>query len=149
MNATVSGNTFSRNGYAAIGNYYGPGWQNSTFDGNTSTTTPSFIHFVEPGNVTAVTFQDNRVTNNIIRDPVPLAPVYGGKNASPVVIDYLGPAMRNVSGNVIQGNDMGRELAPILLPATGFIDGGGNICLAGASNTLACLASSSRLFRHP
>jgi hypothetical protein len=33
-----------------------------------------------------------------------------------------------VSNNFIQGNDMGTALGPYTVPASGFINGGDNIC---------------------
>ena len=147
-NATIAGNTFTRNGYTAIGNYYGPGWQNSTFSGNTSTATPSLFYFVKPAKVVTVTFVNNRITDNVVRDQVPLAPYYGGRTVEPAYINYLAGAGSVTSGNVVQGNNFGLVFSPVLLPADGFIDGGGNHCVSSsASNMLTCLAPSSNIRR--
>jgi hypothetical protein len=148
LTATVVGNTFTRNGFIAIGDYYGPGWQNSTFSGNTSNATPGLFRFQKPGNVATVTFVNNRIADNVVRDQVPLAPYYGGGRVEPAYIDYLAGAGSMTSGNGVQGNDFGALFAPVLLPADGFIDGGGNKCLSSTtSNLLTCLAPSASLLR--
>ena len=94
-----------------------------------------------------MTFANNRISGNTVRNQVALAPYYGSRNVPAVTIDYLGAAPRTVSGNTVQGNDLGAGLAPILLPADGFIDGGGNVCQSGTYNPLGCLAPSGRIIR--
>jgi hypothetical protein len=49
-----------------------------------------------------------------------------------------------VSGNLIRNNDFGTTTgAPVIAPASGFIDGGGNVCQAGSF--LRCFGSADVL----
>jgi hypothetical protein len=148
MNETITGNTFSNNGYTAIGNYYGPGWQNSTFSSNTSAGTPQFIRFVEDygfGKYPGVVFVNNRIASNVVQSQVPLAPLYGGSVPPSITINYLGAVPFTVNGNTLQGNQLGTATTPVLLPWGGYIDGGGNVCQSGGF--LACVGPSGFILR--
>jgi hypothetical protein len=79
---------------------------------------------------------------------VPEVAYYGGRPAPPAYINYLVGPSSTVSGNIVQGNDFGAQSAPVLLPASGFIDGGGNRCVSSeTSNILTCLAPSAWIIR--
>jgi hypothetical protein len=137
-NATISGNTFSHDGYTGIGDYWGPGWLNSTFSGNTSTATPSLIYFRPEREMAGVTFANNRILGNVVQGQVPLPPVYGGDLAAPIHIGY--PDDATTSSNLIQGNDFGSILIPLLSPVPAFVDGGGNRCLPIPGRVIKCIA---------
>ena len=147
ITTTIEGNTISHAGYTGIGGYYVQGWQNSSFSGNTVTNTPSILEFntsgVSPS--TTMTLVNNRFVNNRLQNPVPLPPQYGGGLAPSLFINYAaGGRPTNVSGNLIQDNDFGTSTpAPVLAPANGFIDGGGNFCQPGG--VLACHGLTSTL----
>lgn len=140
ITTTIEGNTISHAGYTGIGGYYVQGWQNSSFSGNTVMNTPNILAFntagVSPS--TMMTLVNNRFVNNTLQNPAPLPSLYGGGLAPSLYINYAaGGRPRNVSGNLIQDNNFGTITpAPVLAPADGFIDGGGNICQPGG--TLAC-----------
>jgi hypothetical protein len=50
-----------------------------------------------------------------------------------------------VSGNLVQGNDFGPNNGPYLIPLSGFIDGGGNVCgpFNPAVSNFPCTGSTS------
>jgi hypothetical protein len=147
ITTTIEGNTISHAGYTGIGGYFVQGWQNSSFSGNTVTNTPSLLEFNTAGvsASTMMTLVNNRFVGNTLQNPVPLPPVYGGGLAPALVINYVaGGRPRNVSGNLIQNNNFGTSTpAPVLAPADGFVDGGGNICQSGG--VLACHGLNSIL----
>jgi hypothetical protein len=74
---------------------------------------------------------NNRFANNVLLSPVDLPQIYRGGQAPAALVDYtkMGvPFM--VQGNVFQDNNFGLSSpGPMLAPAEGFIDGGGNVCL--------------------
>jgi hypothetical protein len=143
LTATIQNNRIRNMGYTGIGAYYIQGWQNSVFSGNTVSNSPSLMHFDASGakgnGVTLMTLVNNQVLDNTFQNPVRLPPKYGGGVPPSLSIDYVAGGLPfNVSGNLIGNNNFGTSSpGPILSPAQGFIDGGGNICLAGG--TLNCV----------
>ncbi len=89
-----------------------------------------------------MTLVDNQFVRNTLRDPMPRAPAIGGGMAPSVLIDYsFGPSPL-VQRNKLQDNDFGTiARGPVLLPADGFVDGGGNVCQP--SLVLACVGGTS------
>jgi hypothetical protein len=71
-------------------------------------------------------FTNNRIVSNTFR-----APIQGTSPAPPTTrmyVSFPSLASSSVSGNLIEGNDFGREPGPVLVPIGGFINGGANIC---------------------
>ncbi len=141
LTAIVRDNTITHVGYAGIGAYYIAGWQNSVFAGNTVTDSPSLIRFdvteASSAHLSAVALVGNTFENNTFRSPVAMPLVYSRKIQTAMLIDFVSGAPPGpVSGNIIRGNDFGMGPGPVLAPANGFVDGGGNIC--SSSTVLSC-----------
>jgi hypothetical protein len=135
ITVTVTNNTITNVGYAAIGGYYVPGWQNSRFSGNTVINTPTVIYFEgvtaqHSGTATSFTLVNNLIEGNSLQSPVRWPPFYGSVQPPSLSIDYVAPGLPfTVNGNVIRNNNFGTATrGPFLAPVDGFVDGGGNIC---------------------
>ncbi|MEZ5318282.1 MAG: right-handed parallel beta-helix repeat-containing protein [Vicinamibacterales bacterium] len=142
LTVVIRHNTIRRMGFTGIGAYYEWGFRDSVIAGNTVTDTPNLMHLDATGasiaDVTAITFENNVIENNVLRSPVPRPPFYGGAMAPAILIRYAPSSLPYaVSNNLVRGNDLGlNSPAPVLEPAAGFIDGGGNSCATGG--VLAC-----------
>jgi hypothetical protein len=140
VTATIENNSIASAGVTGIGAYYIAGWQNSVFSGNTVSNTPDLLWLVAPSatatGVTVMTLVNNQITNNILMNPVVLAS--DGQFQPSIFINYLNNGRPyTVSGNVLRNNNLGTSTpGPMLSPASGFIDGGGNVC--GPGGTLMC-----------
>jgi len=150
VTATIQGNTISNAGFTGIGGYYIPGWQNSVFSGNTVSNTPDLLLFIAPPaattSVTMMTLVNNQITNNVLVNPI-TAVAAGGQLEPSIVINYVGNPEESrpytVTGNVLRNNNLGTSTpGPMLSPASGFIDGGGNICGPGGT-LLMCSAGGA------
>jgi hypothetical protein len=146
VTAIIRDNRIEYAGFTGIGAYYVTGWQNSVFSGNIVSASPNLLtlimntgaapaHGVTLGSMTLV---NNQFLNNTLLNAVDLPPNYGGGQQASAYINYAVPLPGAVTGNVFQGNNLGTTTAaPLLLPASGFADGGGNICQAGGGLTCA------------
>jgi hypothetical protein len=97
--------------------------------GNQVSTTPLLLLVVyeaaatECGaTITPSVFSGNQFTGNVFRNPSP------GILTGPQPRMSVNMPGSFVGGNLIQNNDFGTSDGPLLVPLTGFIDGGGNIC---------------------
>jgi parallel beta-helix repeat protein len=129
-NTTIASNTITNTGANGIGTYWCTNWTHNVVRLNN--VSQSGVMFYADYQVDATkcgagapsaSFTGNSIIGNRFRNPtvgtVPL--VLQGMVAKFV-------AGTPVSGNLIQGNDFGTQGCPLLSPAQGFIDGGGNIC---------------------
>jgi Right handed beta helix region/Bacterial Ig-like domain (group 2) len=138
VTAAIVDNQISHAGYTGIGAYYTAGWVNSVIQGNTVSNTPDLLRFVSDGSNTApATFVGNQIVGNTLVAPVNLPPSYGGALPPSATVNWVSRYGQTVTGNLVQDNDFGTASpGPTLLPASGFIDGGGNVCQS--STVLAC-----------
>ena len=128
VTAAVQGNTITNTGFTGIGAYYTPGWQNSVFSANSVSQAPTFWYFVnaQGAGVSAMTLVNNQFTGNTF-----IGSAGVGHAAR---IDYVvGGLPFTVQGNLVQGNNFGSGPGPVFSPASGFVDGGGNVCGPGAT----------------
>jgi Bacterial Ig-like domain (group 2)/Right handed beta helix region len=131
---TIAGNTFRNLGVAAVGSYWCPNWTGNVIRGNRVTGTPTLAligYSAGPqcgATPAAAGFLNNQFLGNIFRTPS--AGTMGGPTGPTTP---GGPSMAismsgTVMGNVLASNDFGTNAGPNLVPLTGFVDGGGNIC---------------------
>ncbi len=156
VTATIRNNRIDHAGFTGIGGYYVAGWENSVFSGNIVSASPNLLTLVmnvagapEHGvTLRTMSLVNNQFVNNTLLNAVNLPPNYGGGQQPAAYINFQATLPGTISGNVFQNNNLGMTFAaPVLLPAGGFIDGGGNICQAGGS--LTCAASARATFRSP
>jgi hypothetical protein len=131
---TTAGNSFHNIGTAAVGSYWCPNWTSNVIRENRVSATPVLaligyhIDALCGATPAAAGFVDNQFVGNIFRSPS--AGTIGGPTGPTTP---GGPSMYvsmsgTVMGNVLANNDFGPNPGPNLVPLTGFIDGGGNIC---------------------
>ncbi len=131
MTVTIRDNRILNMGYTGIGSYYIEGFINSIIAGNVVSSSPSFARFsADPATgVTASTLVNNQIVNNMFVNPIALPPLYGGGIPPSIYVNMNGRSATSVSGNLIQNNNFGTvSPGPVLSPASGFIDGGANVC---------------------
>jgi hypothetical protein len=132
-NVSVTGNTFSNLGSGAVGSYWCTSWTGNVVRDNQVVAAPTLAlvgYHVGPicAAATPASFSNNQFVANVFRSQAagtlggPMGPTTPG-----------GPSMSvsmsgQVSNNLVQGNDFGTYGCPTLLPPTGFVDGGGNVC---------------------
>jgi|SRR5579864_2443062 len=133
-NTTVANNTFSNLGASGVGSYWCTSWTGNVIRGNQVSATPTLtLAGYNVGTLcgsvqAAAVFSGNQFAGNVFRNPSP--GTLGGPTGPTTV---TGPSMYvqmsgTVMGNILQANDFGSNAGPSLIPLTGFIDGGGNIC---------------------
>ena len=128
-NTLIADNEIANTGSVGIGSYWCTAWTGNTVARNRMSRVPGLVRFVYGVSVTKChnpstvgAFADNQFIGNTLRDGVQ------GAQAA-MWFDFNRSLPREaVSGNVIQGNDMGDFPGPQPLPLLGFIDGGGNVC---------------------
>jgi Right handed beta helix region/Bacterial Ig-like domain (group 2) len=123
-NTTIADNTGSNLGFFGIGSFWCTSWTNNIIRGNHFSNAKSFGFFTydRSGSKCGVTvpqpgFSGNQFIGNVFRDST--------VTKSPMLEVYMSGS---VSGNLIQGNDFGPNDGPQLVPLSGFVDGGGNVC---------------------
>jgi parallel beta-helix repeat protein len=133
---TIANNTITHTGTDGIGAYWCTSWSGNTISGNTVSQSPNLFFFtyqVDPAKCLDVstpgTFSGNRITGNVFRNQVLAA---GGILAA-MFFNFAQIPPSAVTGNVVQGNDMGNTAGPNLTPASGFANGGGNVCVPSTS----------------
>jgi hypothetical protein len=140
-NVTVGNNTFSNIGNAGIGAYWCTSWTGNTIRGNSVSMSPTLLRVsYSVGQPQCGTphpsggFSGNQIFGNTFRNPILGLP----DTAWPGM--YVALSQGTVTGNLIQGNDLGANGGPYFYPLQGFIDGGGNICgpLNPAISNFAC-----------
>jgi hypothetical protein len=127
-NTTIANNFISNVGYTGIGGYWCTRWTGNTVEGNHVSAAQSLGRFYYAsdatrcrGTIAPPLFSMNQFIGNVFRDPAPGTVLIA---APGLFVNVGGPTM----GNVLQGNDFGTNNGPWVVPLSGFIDGGGNIC---------------------
>lgn len=123
-NTTIADNTGSNLGFVGVGSGWCTAWTNNVVrDNNISNAQMfGFFNYVIGGNQCGLgfpspAFSGNQFIGNVFRTST--------NPGSPMLrVDMSG----TVSGNLVQGNDFGPNNGPYLIPLSGFIDGGGNVC---------------------
>jgi Bacterial Ig-like domain (group 2)/Periplasmic copper-binding protein (NosD) len=132
---TIAGNTFRNMGFAAVGSYWCTNWTGNVVRRNNVSGTPLLADVLyktasaQCGAMPAVAgFVNNQFLGNSFRSPS--GGTLGGPGGPTMP---TGPSMAismsgTVMGNVLANNDFGTNPGPNLVPLSGFVDGGGNIC---------------------
>jgi catechol 2,3-dioxygenase-like lactoylglutathione lyase family enzyme/uncharacterized damage-inducible protein DinB len=128
----ITDNTIVNAAVAGIASYWCTNWTGNIVGGNSvsgSSWMVDFIYEVGLGKCvnlsTPGAFQNNRIIGNRFTSPNTRG---GGMN-----FNFPTLPAGTVIGNFIQGNDLGAASGPFVNPASGFLDGGGNICAPGTS----------------
>lgn len=129
----IADNTINNAAVAGVAAYWCTSWTGNTIRNNQVSRSLHLVRFryqVGLGRCentgTPGAFSSNTLIDNTLREDL------GGADGSMYFrFSSLDPAV--VVGNVIQGNDMGTALGPYVVPASGFLNGGGNVC-GGAPN---------------
>ena len=111
--------------------------------GNNVSMAPTLIGVIyETGTIcgamtTPAGFSGNQFIGNVFRNPVQF-----NVEVSRMSVNMSGA----VGGNLVQSNDFGSNDGPNLIPLSGFIDGGGNICgpFNPAVSNFACTGGGSQ-----
>jgi len=136
---TIRSNDIAHAGECGIGGWFAAGWQDSLIAENTVSTSGKFGEFyyspTQNRGVDHITFRNNVFENNRFINSL--------NHALPsVTIDYVTGLSRfpiDVGNNMFRNNDFGGDiLAPRLAPASGFVDGGENICHQDGKSSLTC-----------
>jgi parallel beta-helix repeat protein len=130
--STITDNTIVNAGVAGIASYWCTSWTGNTISGNSVSTSnwlADFIYEVGLGKCvnlsTPGAFENNRLIGNRFTNAL----AHGGS----MNFNLANLPAGAVVGNLIQGNDLGVLGGPFVDPASGFSDGGGNICAPGTS----------------
>lgn len=123
-NTTIADNTGSNLGVVGVGSFWCTAWTNNIIQGNhiSNATGLGLFTYAPDGSHCELTisppaFTGNQFIGNVFRNStVPIGAM--------LEVDMPG----SVSGNLVQGNDFGPNGGPHLVPLSGFIDGGGNVC---------------------
>jgi hypothetical protein len=152
-NTLIADNTMTNLGATAIGSYWCTNWTNNIVRNNTASQAPALVYVYYAQGLSQCgasslppAFTGNQIVGNKFRTPVVgTQPTLPGVSRS---VPTSGPASRLIvqmvlgpsSGNLIQGNDLGTNDGPLLLPLSGFSNGGGNTCgpLNAAVSNFAC-----------
>jgi hypothetical protein len=137
---TIRQNDIANAGECGLGGWFAAGWQDSLVVDNTVSNSGQFaeIYYSPSQNrgVDHITFRNNVFENNVFRNP-------SSHGMPSVSIDYVTGTARfplDIGNNIFRNNDFGGNvLAPRLAPASGFVDGGENICHQDGKSTLTCV----------
>ena len=134
-NTVIANNTIINAANAGIASYWCTSWTADTVSGNTDSGSTNLVNFTYqvgrncPDATTPGAFINNGFTGNVLRNPRPNGPTGGAMR-----FDFGNLLAAAVFGNLIQNNDMGGAPGPYTVPASGFVDGGGNICAPSANS---------------
>jgi hypothetical protein len=131
---TVANNTLSNVGYGAVGSFWCTNWTGNVIRGNNVTMAPDLALVVySVAGKCGTTFpppvlSGNQFIANVFRNPIAGTLYSGPSLGARMIVNMPG----TVTGNLVEDDDFGSSDGPNLIPLSGFIDGGGNIC--GAQN---------------
>lgn len=128
---TVSDNTISTIGTAAIASYWCTAWSNNTIRANKVTSAPTLLKAFYNMNAALcgtsmpppAAFSGVQIVGNHFQNPI--VGTSGVPIGAAMFIDFQSGS---VGGNQVAGNDFGTNTCPFLQPSTAFSDGGGNVC---------------------
>jgi Right handed beta helix region len=137
---TIRDNAITNAAECGLGGWFSSGWRDSIIADNTVSNSGAFarIYFSATQNkgVDHITFRNNVFENNRFQYP-------SSMGVPSVNIDYLTATARmplDIGNNIFRNNDFGSDiLAPRLSPASGFVDGGENICRQDGKSSLTCV----------
>ncbi|HEY6357964.1 MAG TPA: right-handed parallel beta-helix repeat-containing protein, partial [Vicinamibacterales bacterium] len=139
-NTVMTNNTITNAAAAGIASYYCTSWVNDTVSGNTVSVSAAamWVLYITSATLCGTTeapanFTGNQITANQFQSPHQPTGNSTGLNIN------LNQYPAAVSNNLVQGNILGTAIGMNLEPIAGFIDGGGNVCLA---NTGFCGSGS-------
>ena len=158
-NTTIVGNTITNAGTAGIGAYWSTFWSGNTVAANHISQSGQAVNIaydgiLPPGEpqtplASTITFQNNTFIANVVDATVhpPVLISLGGVGGTKGNTRPL-PQPLVASNNVFLDNVMPLNTqGPTLLPASAFVDGGGNVCGSGGTLlTCASVASSTTMF---
>jgi hypothetical protein len=129
-NTLIDRNAVDNAAIAGIGAYYNTVWRGNTVSSNAVSRAPVMFLFQNSarGGATLFAFTDNRFLNNR----------YAGQTSVSLIIAFLADVA--VQNNLLQGNQLGTTRYS-LSPASGFVDGGGNICALGQVVPIRCISA--------
>ena len=123
-NTTIADNTGSNLGVVGVGSFWCTAWTNNIIRGNHISNAEGLglFTYVTDGfhcelTISPPALTGNQFVGNVFRNTT---------NTLGAMLEVDMPG--NVSGNLVQGNDFGPNGGPHLVPLSGFIDGGGNVC---------------------
>lgn len=155
-NTTITGNTITNAGTAAIASYWSTFWSGNTVLANHISQSGGAINIAYDGILPAgqpqtplastITFQNNTFAANVVDATIHDAVLInfaglGGGSGTPL------PQPLVAGNNVFLDNVLPvASRGPYLFPASAFVDGGGNVCGAGGTLvTCATVAPSSTM----
>jgi hypothetical protein len=160
-NSLIATNTMTNIGDAAIAAYHGTNWVGNTVLDNQISGSPYLVLIFYSDNaaaytsppVTAINFENNTFKGNVFQSPILCPPGGNCRPAASLVIDFSGvnegpaslPLPFVANDNLIADDTLPTSIAGFyLLPASAFIDGGGNVCNPeNPGNVVACGANAA------
>jgi parallel beta-helix repeat protein len=134
MNTVISGNTIQHIYGCAIGAWWYIDWVGNQVLNNQADDVAQLLTIFYADNTTpappspTVHFENNLFVGNVVEQLSPINPVVGPRSEITIApVPYIHYLQVQVDNNVLKDNNFGQN-APELIPATGFIDGGGNVC---------------------
>ena len=147
-NSSIANNTIVNAGYAGIGAYWCTSWTGNTLSHNSISRSVWMVAFVYEvsqakclDTATVGGFANNQMVGNRFSSPLP--------SDGSMAFNFPTLDAGRVSNNLIQGNDLGSQPGPTTVPASGFINGGGNICEPFSSPFCGGLAVRAIHSRYP
>jgi hypothetical protein len=153
----ITGNTFVNVGFAALASYWGISWVNNQVIDNQVSSTPYLGQFFYDGNsapfdtVTVIAFEGNQFDGSTLVNPSAVPPAQVGRANVFLSIDFssVNEGGKPLSLPLSIGDDTiantvlpATKAAFYLVPASAFVDGGGNVC-ASPGNALSCASAPS------
>ncbi len=139
-NTVISNNTIQHTLTAAMGAWWYTEWIGNQILNNQADDVSQLLSIYYDENVgipppSKVHFESNRFVGNVILHPSAFD-TFALNSQSKITIKPAGYPQVLADNNVLQDNHFG-QFAPELIPAAGFIDGGGNVCQT-ATAVIAC-----------
>lgn len=151
QNSSMTNNHITNAGLCGIGAWYWNSWLHNTISNNIVDFS-SYLFFIFRGNNLSdneqyLYFKDNTFSGNKFSHQRSTS-YTGPTEPFSALIDFQNiyadiPSDKiKLGNNVIQNNDFDITIpAPVMIPSSMFIDGGGNVCKVQDGNSQSCLAS--------